>query len=113
MSNQNPEQISTAELHRWFADWREDMRSSMTEIRNEQRRTNEHVQIAIKELGEARVRLTTAEIDINEAWAEAHRVAATVKEVDDKVNDTVRNAAFVSGGIAALAFLLKLWPFGK
>ena len=113
MPNSGDSKMSTDELHRWFADLREDMRSSMIEIRNEQRRMADHMQVAIKELGEARVRLTAAEIDINEAWAEAHRVAATVKQVDDKVNDTVRNAAFVSGGIAALAFLLKLWPFGK
>lgn len=112
MSNAD-ERITTPELHRLFAELRSDLRSAMVDVKSEHRRMGEQIQIALRELGETRVRVTAAELDINEIRADAHRCAVSVKQIDDKVNDTVKNAAFVSGGIAVLAFLLKLWPFGK
>lgn len=107
------ERITTAELHRLFADLRSDLRSALVDVKADHRRMGEQIQVALQELGETRVRMTAAELDINEIRSDAHRCAASVKSIDDKVNDTVKNAAFVSGGIAVLAFILKLWPFGK
>jgi hypothetical protein len=77
-----------------------------TENKSEMRRLGADVTLALKEISETRVRLTTSELDLSELRTE-------VKSLNEKVSDTVKNAAFISGGIAAIAYIGRFWPFGK
>lgn len=112
MTPQNEDnRVTSGELQRLIERLERGLSEFRSENKSEMRRLSQDVQQAIRELGETRSRVAVVEGEVEDLRDNATRSGAALKQIDDKVNDTVRNAAFISGGIAGLGFLLKLWPF--
>lgn len=99
------ENVSSGELQRLVERVERSLGDFRQESKSEIRRLSGDVQLAIAELRETRTRLTTCELDVSE-------VRVMGEKTRDELKDTVRNAAFLSGGIAALAWVARFWPFG-
>ena len=99
------ERITVDELHRLFASLDKKLDVLHAENRSEIRRMGESWHQLMRDVGEQKVRVENIENDLG------HLVQAHA-DIRAKVDDTVKNAAFVSGGIGVIAFLSRWWPFG-
>ena len=112
MAETPSDRISNGELHRLFERIERSVADFRLENKSDIRRMSADIQLALNELRETRVRVAASEFDISELHTENKDTHAEIKSLESKLNDTVKNAAFISGGIAALAYLgkyLKFW----
>lgn len=106
------ERITPGELNRLVERVERGMLEFRAENKSELRRMSTDLQQALRELTALGIRATTIELDLNEMRADHLRTKDSVQALDTKVSETTKNAAYVSGGIGALAWLWQYLPWG-